>query len=61
MLNKRVLIRHIIEDNKKNKLLSYKYKEYNKNKEITEQEYDSLSDDEKILSKKVNETVTKGE
>ena len=47
MLNKRVLIRHIIEDNKKNKLLTYKYKEYNENKEITEQEYDSLSDDEK--------------
>lgn len=37
MLNKCVLIRHIIEDNKENKLLTYKYKEYNKNKEITKQ------------------------
>ncbi len=37
MLNKGVLIRHIIEDNKENKLLTYKYKEYNENKEITKQ------------------------
>ncbi len=37
VLNKCVLIRHIIEDNKENKLLTYKYKEYNKNKEITKQ------------------------
>ena len=37
MLNKCVLIRHIIEDNKENKLLTYKYKEYNENKEITKQ------------------------
>lgn len=37
VLNKCVLIRHIIEDDKENKLLTYKYKEYNKNKEITKQ------------------------
>ncbi len=37
VLNKCVLIRHIIEDNKENKLLTYKYKEYNKNKEIIKQ------------------------
>ena len=37
MLNKCVLIRHIIEENKETKLLTYKYKEYNDNKEITKQ------------------------
>lgn len=37
MLNKCVLIRHIIEDDKETKMLTYKYKEYNENKEITKQ------------------------
>ena len=37
MLNKCVLIRDIIEENKETKMLTYKYKEYNKNKEITKQ------------------------
>ena len=37
MLNKCILIRDIIEKNKETKLLTYKYKEYNENKEITKQ------------------------
>ena len=37
MLNKCVLIRHIIEEKKENKMLTYKYKEYNANKEIIKQ------------------------
>ena len=37
MLNNCVLIRHIIEENKENKMLTYKYKEYNDKKEITKQ------------------------
>ena len=37
MLNKCVLIRHIIEEDKETKMLTYKYKEYNENKEITKQ------------------------
>ena len=37
MLNKCVLIRHIVEENKETKMLTYKYKEYNENKEITKQ------------------------
>ena len=37
MLNRCVLIRHIIEEDKETKMLTYKYKEYNENKEITKQ------------------------
>lgn len=37
MLNKCVLIRHIIEKDKETKMLTYKYKEYNDKKEITKQ------------------------
>lgn len=37
MLNKCVLIRNIIEEDKETKLLTYKYKEYNENREITRQ------------------------
>ncbi len=37
MLNKSVLIRHIIEKDKENKMLTYKYKEYNDKKEIIKQ------------------------
>jgi len=37
MLNKCVLIRDILEENKETKILIYKYKEYNVNKEITKQ------------------------
>ncbi len=37
MLNKCVLIRDIIEENKETKMLTYKYKEYNEKKEIIKQ------------------------
>lgn len=37
MLSKCVLIRQIIEEDKERKLLTYKYKEYNEQKEITKQ------------------------
>ncbi len=37
MLGKCVLIRHIIEENKDTKMLTYKYKEYNDKQEITKQ------------------------
>ena len=37
MLNKCVLLRNIIEQDKETKMLTYKYKEYNDNKEITKQ------------------------
>ena len=37
MLNKCVLIRDIIEEDKETKMLTYKYKEYNENKEIIKQ------------------------
>ena len=37
MLNKCGLIRDIIEENEEIKMLTYKYKEYNRNKEITKQ------------------------
>ena len=37
MLNKCVLIRHIIKKEKETKLLTYKYKEYNDNGDITKQ------------------------
>ena len=37
MLNKCVLIRNIIEENKETKMLTYKYKEYNDKKEIIKQ------------------------
>lgn len=57
MLNKCVLIRHIIEDDKENKLLTYKYKEYNKNKEITKQEKINVKvddiDNSKLLLEKL--------
>ena len=46
MLNKCVLIRHIIEPDKERKMLTYKYKEYNENKEIVKQgKVKSLIDD----------------
>ena len=58
MLNKCVLIRHIIEENKETKMLTYKYKEYNKDKEITKQgkvkvKIDDV-DNSKILFEKLN-------
>lgn len=37
MLNKCVLIRHVIQKDKEKKLLTYKYKEYNEKKEIIKQ------------------------
>ena len=37
MLNKCILIRHIIKEEKETKLLTYKYKEYNENGDITKQ------------------------
>ena len=58
MLNKCVLIRDIIEKDKETKMLTYKYKEYNENKEITKQGkikciIDNI-DDAKLLFKKLN-------
>ena len=58
MLNKCVLIRHIIEENKETKMLTYKYKEYNQDKEITKQgkvkvEIDDI-DNSKLLFEKLN-------
>ena len=37
MLNRCILIRDIIENDEERKMLTYKYKEYNENKEITKQ------------------------
>ena len=58
MLNKCVLLRHIIEENKENKLLTYKYKEYNKNKEIIKQGEVNVKIDDiynaKLLFEKLN-------
>lgn len=58
MLNKCVLIRHIIEENKETKILTYKYKEYNQNKEITKQGKINVSiddiDNTKLLFEKLN-------
>lgn len=58
MLNKCVLIRHIIEKNKETKFLTYKYKEYNQNKEITKQGKINVSiddiDNTKLLFEKLN-------
>lgn len=58
MLNKCVLIRHIIEENREIKMLTYKYKEYNENKEITKQgkikvEIDDI-DKSKLLFEKLD-------
>lgn len=58
MLNKCVLIRYIIEKNKETKILTYKYKEYNQNKEITKQGKINVSiddiDNTKLLFEKLN-------
>ena len=58
MLNKCVLIRHIIEKDKETNILTYKYKEYNENKEITKQsKIEVIIDDinnSKLLFKKLN-------
>ena len=58
MLNNCILIRHIIEENKETKMLTYKYKEYNENKEITKQGkikviVDDI-DNSKLLFEKLN-------
>ena len=58
MLNNCVLIRHIIEKDQETKLLTYKYKEYNENKEITKQgkvkvKIDDI-DNSKLLFEKLN-------
>ncbi len=58
MLNKCVLIRHIIEENKETKMLTYKYKEYNENNEITKQgkvkvKVDDI-DNSRLLFEKLN-------
>ena len=58
MLSKCILIRHIIEENKETKMLTYKYKEYNENKEITKQgkinvKIDDI-DNSKLLFEKLN-------
>ncbi len=58
MLNNCVLIRDIIEENKETKLLTYKYKEYNENKEITKQGKVKVKIDDiensKLLFEKLN-------
>lgn len=58
MLNKCVLIRHIIEKDKETNILTYKYKEYNENKEITKQgKIEVIIDDinnSKLLFEKLN-------
>lgn len=58
MLNKCVLIRHIIEKDKETNILTYKYKEYNENKEITNQgKIEVIIDDinnSKLLFEKLN-------
>ena len=54
MLNKCVLIRNIIEEDKETKLLTYKYKEYNENKEITRQgkvKIDDISNSKLLFEK----------
>ena len=58
MLNKCILIRDIIEKDKETKMLTYKYKEYNQNKEITKQgkikcKIDSI-ENSKLLFEKLN-------
>ena len=58
MLNNCVLIWHIIEENKETKMLTYKYKEYNENKEIAKQgkvnvKIDDI-DNSKLLFEKLN-------
>ena len=58
MLNKCVLIRNVIEENKEIKKLTYKYKEYNENKEITKQGKIEVNIDDiesaKLLFEKLN-------
>ena len=58
MLNKCVLIRHIIEEGKETKMLTYKYKEYGENKEIIKQGKVNVKIDDinnsKLLFKKLN-------
>lgn len=58
MLNKCVLIRHVIEKDKETNILTYKYKEYNENKEITKQgKIEVIIDDinnSKLLFEKLN-------
>lgn len=64
MLNRSVLIRNIIRENKDLKLLTYKYKEYNEQKEIIKQgkvevEIDNINNT-RILFEKINfEQLTK--
>lgn len=58
MLNKCVLIRNVVENNKETKVLTYKYKEYNEKKEITKQSklniYIDDIDNSKLLFEKLN-------
>ena len=58
MLSKCVLIRHILEQDKDKKILTYKYKEYNENNEIIKQgKINCLIDDinsSKLLFEKLN-------
>ena len=57
MLNKCGLIRHIVEEHKETKMLTYKHKEYNENKEITKQGKIKvvIDDIEKTISMLANE------
>lgn len=58
MLNKCILIRDIIEEDKETKMLTYKYKEYNENKEIVKQGKIKVTiddiDNSKLLFEKLN-------
>lgn len=58
MLNRCILIRDIIEEDKETKMLTYKYKEYNENKEITKQGKIKVKIDDiensKLLFEKLN-------
>ncbi len=58
MLNKCILIRNIIEGKKETKILVYKYKEYNRNKEIIKQGKINVNIDDventKLLFEKIN-------
>lgn len=58
MLNKCILIRNVIEENKETKMLTYKYKEYNENNDIIKQGKIKVKIDDiassKLLFEKLN-------
>ena len=58
MLNRCILIRQVVEENKESKMLTYKYKEYNDKQEITKQGKIKVNIDDlenaKLLLEKLN-------